>query len=84
MTMSALINALQLLFELKDQKIHLDLAKVFFFFFFFFIEHYLNFEMSCAGRWLADIGIWNSHNKVWEGFVKHAQTKHVHIWVKPT
>jgi hypothetical protein len=47
MTMSALINALQLLFELKDQKIHLDLAKGFFFF--FFIEHYLNFEMSCAG-----------------------------------
>jgi hypothetical protein len=31
MTMSALINALQLLFELQDQKIHLDLAKGFFF-----------------------------------------------------
>jgi hypothetical protein len=44
MIMSTLINDL-LLFELHDQKIHLDLAKGFF----FFIEHYLNFEMSCAG-----------------------------------
>jgi hypothetical protein len=31
MTMSELINALQLLFELQDQKIHLDLAKSFLF-----------------------------------------------------
>jgi hypothetical protein len=45
MTMSALINALQLLFELHDPKIYLYLAKGFF----FSIEHYLNFEMSCAG-----------------------------------